>query len=75
VNATPQESFLRIADVLDVTGFRSRERIRQLENEARFPRRIRINGGEHGAVGWLKSEVDQWVHDRIAASRSAKAAA
>lgn len=34
--------------------------------EGRFPKPIRLGGG---SVGWLSSEVDQWIADQAAASR------
>ena len=71
---TIHESILRLPQVEAATGLK-RERIRQLEGAGRFPRRIRINGGETGAAGWPASEIDQWVRDRIAAARGAKSAA
>ena len=70
------ESILRLPQVQAATGLR-RERIRQLEVIGKFPARIKINGGtlQQGAVGWVASEIDQWVHARIAFARSVKAAA
>ena len=40
--------------------------IYQMEAEHRFPRRIKI--GDR-AVGWIESEVQEWVQQRIDSSR------
>lgn len=38
----------------------------------KFPQSIKL--GNTSRVGWVESEVDQWIADQIAASRIAKAA-
>lgn len=52
--------FIRLNAVRDRTGL-SRSTIRRLERRGDFPkhRRISLN-----AVGWLETEVDQWVLSR-----------
>lgn len=35
--------------------------------DGRFPRPVSLGGGR--AVGWLSSEVDQWITEQAAASR------
>jgi prophage regulatory protein len=35
----------------------------RLEKAGRFPKRIRLT---QNRVGWLESEVDEWIKDRIA---------
>ncbi len=46
-----------------------RERIRQLEAEDKFPKRVLL--GER-RIAWIESEVDAWMAERIAASRTPK---
>ncbi|MFC5698374.1 helix-turn-helix transcriptional regulator [Pseudomonas sp. GCM10022186] len=40
--------------------------------DASFPRPIRLSGagGKGGAVGWLESEIYQWLAERVAANAS-----
>lgn len=45
--------------------------ISHLEEEGQFPRRVKL--GERGRVAWVESEIEEWLHDRIAA-RDADAA-
>ena len=56
---------LRLPNVCSLTGF-GRSMIYQMEAEHRFPRRIKI--GDR-AVGWIESEVQEWVQQRIESSR------
>lgn len=60
---------LRLQDVCRATGL-CRSMIYKMEAENRFPQRVKIG---HRAVGWVESEVAQWVAERIRASRSAPA--
>jgi prophage regulatory protein len=56
---------LRLPQVCIVTGLR-RSMIYQLEAQQAFPRRIKIG---IRAVGWIESEVQAWVAQRVEASR------
>ena len=58
---------LRIPSVEAVVGLCD-ERIRQLENQGLFPKRFKIaaGSGQQGAVGWLESEIDEYVTGRAA---------
>lgn len=53
--------------VEDRTGL-SRSSIYQKIAEGTFPKPIRLSAH---AVGWLSHEIDQWLEQRIRASRSA----
>jgi prophage regulatory protein len=56
---------LRLPQVCKVTGL-CRSMIYRLEAERRFPRRIKIS---LRAVGWIESEVQEWLAIRIERSR------
>lgn len=56
---------LRLPQVIQITGL-CRSMIYQLEAADRFPRRIRIGSR---AVGWLHSEIQQWLESQIQLSR------
>ena len=60
-------SFLRLPDVKSVTGL-SKTSLYALIREKSFPAPVRLSPR---AVAWLKSEVRQWVVERVHASRSA----
>ncbi len=62
----PNERALRLKQVSQLTGL-GRSMIYQMQAEGRFPQRIKL--GER-AVGWLESEVRDWLASRIAISRS-----
>jgi prophage regulatory protein len=57
------ERFLRTRAVLERVGL-SRTTLWRMERAGDFPAR-RIVGG--GVVGWVESEVDQWITSRPAA--------
>lgn len=52
---------LRLPQVCKVTGL-GRSMIYQLESTRRFPCRVRIGAR---AVGWVESEVQRWLTDRV----------
>jgi prophage regulatory protein len=53
---------LRLAAVLDRTGI-SKSLIYGMIGDGRFPRQVPINAR---AVGWLESEVEEWIEARAA---------
>ena len=59
------ERALRLRQVSQLTGL-GRSMIYQMQAEGRFPQRIKL--GER-AVGWLESEVRDWLATRIHTSR------
>lgn len=56
---------LRLPQVCRVTGL-CRSSIYQMEAEKRFPRRIKIGSR---SVGWIESEVQGWLRQRIESDR------
>ena len=77
-NSTLENSFatallpaqiLRLPQVCRITGL-CRSMIYQLESQRRFPCRVRIGAR---AVGWVESEVQGWVAQRIKHHRAATA--
>ena len=61
----PPTRFLRMSQVQARTGL-SRSTIRRWVKRRLFPRPIRL--GEC-VLGWIEAEVDQWIRERIAATR------
>ena len=61
-----QVRFLRLPEVLARTGL-SRSTIYVRLEQGRFPRPVSLGGR---AVGWIEAEVDEWMRERIAASRT-----
>lgn len=57
---------LRTSDVEDKTGYCDRQ-LRDLERAGHFPKRFQLNPAGGRAVGWLESEVDDWIAARAAA--------
>ncbi len=61
-----KESILRLSDVKSRTGL-SRSTIYLHIADGRFPRPILLG---LRAVGWLETEIDQWLAKRIEVSRN-----
>ena len=61
-----QVRFLRLPEVLARTGL-SRSTIYVRLDQGRFPRPVSLGAR---AVGWIEAEVDAWMRERVAASRS-----
>jgi prophage regulatory protein len=57
-----QQRILRLPEVKAKTGF-GRSTIYSLMASGEFPRSIRIGAR---AVGWLESDIDQWIETRRA---------
>ena len=60
-----QVRFLRLPEVLARTGL-SRSTIYVRLDQGRFPRPVSLGAR---AVGWIESEVDEWIRERIDESR------
>ncbi len=56
---------LRLPNVLDRTGL-SRSTVYQRVTEGRFPRPVSLGAR---AVGWIETEVEEWIAGQIDASR------
>ena len=59
------ERALRLRQVTQLTGL-GRSMIYQMQAEGRFPQRIKLG---QRAVGWLESEVRDWLATRVETSR------
>jgi prophage regulatory protein len=62
-----KERILRLADVISRTGL-SRSTIYLNMSNGEFPAPISLGAR---SVGWLDSEIDDWIAERIIASRNA----
>ncbi len=63
--ATRGRRLLRLNGVIEKTGL-SRATIYRMQSERRFPTSSRLG---QSAMGWIESEIDNWLEQRIAASR------
>ena len=61
---------LRIAEIEERTGF-CRRTIYNLVERGEFPRQVQLT---RRSVGWLESDYDAWLAERIAARDGEKAA-
>ena len=68
-NTPRQVRFLRLPEVLARTGL-SRSTIYVRLEQGRFPRPVSLGAR---AVGWIESEVDEWIRARIEESRDGAA--
>jgi prophage regulatory protein len=59
---------LRLPQVCRTTGL-CRSSIYQMEAEGCFPRRVKLGAR---SVGWIESEVQTWLRQRIESGRSRK---
>jgi predicted DNA-binding transcriptional regulator AlpA len=69
MNSTSVKRILRLPKVEDRTGLKQTQ-IYRLEVRGKFPRRIKISDR---ASGWLESEIDAWIEQRVIASRDQSA--
>jgi prophage regulatory protein len=59
------DRILRWPELHQKVGY-SRTNIYYLTEMGDFPKSVKLGGR---AVGWLESEIDQWIRDRVALSR------
>ena len=58
-----KQRILRWPEVSELTGFRSKCHVENMEKRGSFPHSVRIGSR---AKGWLISEVEDWLNERIA---------
>jgi len=63
------EQILKLPEVTKLTGL-ARSTIYKLISEDRFPKQIKLTSF---SSGWIKSEIDYWIDERIALSRESRA--
>jgi len=62
------EQILKLTEVTKNTGL-AKSTIYKLISENRFPKQIKLTTF---SSGWVKSEVDQWIEERIVLSRNTR---
>jgi len=60
-----EQQIKKLLDVKLITGL-SRSSIYRMASEGKFPKPIKLGAR---SSGWLATEIDQWLTDRIALSR------
>ena len=46
--------------------------IDRLEEEGKFPKRVRLGEGRYCRVGWVESEIYEWIEAKISARNKAR---
>ena len=64
-----EHQILRLTDVIAMTGL-SRSSIYLRMVQGKFPKKINLGSR---AVGWISSEVNEWIEERIRESRLVEA--
>ena len=75
-NKPDENRVLRLPGVIAKVGL-SRATIYRLQANGQFPSSIKLGpiDRSRSATGWLESDIDTWIAERIAASRAGAAAA
>ena len=60
------EQILKLPEVVKISGL-ARSTIYKLISENRFPKQIKLTSF---SSGWIKSEIDHWIDERIVLSRN-----
>ena len=66
-----QTVLLNINDVMDLTGYKSKQSIYNIMEEDGFPRPIDVGSR---SKRWIASEVENWTQAKIEASRQVEVA-
>ena len=64
------QQIIKLTEVKIATAL-SGSTIYRLISQGEFPQQIKLS---ERSSGWLKSEIEQWIEDRISASRNGAAA-
>ena len=67
-NTKAQTKIIRLPEVMGRTGM-GRTSIYAWIAQGTFPRQISLG---HRATGWLESEIDEWIDQRIQVSRGGR---
>ena len=59
------QQILKLTEVKNTTGL-SGSTVYRLISQGDFPKQIKLS---ERSSGWLESEIEQWIDERIAASR------
>ena len=59
---------IRKPEVLKKTGLANSSMYKKIAESA-FPAPIKLGGKSARSAGWIESEIDQWIEDRINESR------
>jgi prophage regulatory protein len=59
------KTILRKSDVLKKVGV-SKTQLQTLIEAGEFPGAIKLGGPEARAIGWIESEIDAWIDQKIA---------
>lgn len=65
MEAQLEHAILRLQQVKDLTGLSKTTLWRRIR-DGEFPAALRLGGPKSRAVGWRRSEVEQWLRDRQA---------
>jgi len=59
---------MRFLSKKEVKGFAiySDSHLRRLEEEGKFPKRVKLGEGRYARVGWVESEILDWMRAKIA---------
>ena len=72
------ENTMRIIQYKDLESAKgipySRAHVDRLEKAGKFPKRVKLSEGRYAAAGWLESEIDAWIAERVAERDKAAAA-
>ena len=62
-SAAPPERLLRLPEVLQRTGIRSRSGLYRMIQEGNFPRSLRLS---HKTAVWQETSVQKWIDEKVA---------
>jgi prophage regulatory protein len=65
-NTTNLPAIIRLPEVLRMVGL-SRPSVYRLVKAGAFPQQVKLSTA---AVGWLRSEVERWIAEKVKARRS-----
>ncbi len=61
-----QEAIKRLSDICEITGL-SKTSIYRMMDAGNFPKSVKLGAR---SVGWLQSELDAWISNRVEQSRN-----
>lgn len=59
-----RKRLMRRRELRDRTGYADIT-IYRLEQEGKFPSRVRLGPHRNSPVAWVEDEIEQWIEDRI----------
>ncbi|WP_222610602.1 helix-turn-helix transcriptional regulator [Undibacterium griseum] len=55
---------IRLSELVDILGVSKATIWRRIKSDSNFPKFIRLGGSKSSAIGFIESEIDEWIDEQ-----------